>query len=244
MRYKKFKSPKMASSDNLVTMEPWALPFRPAFADSWLSEAFARDTETLTKALQKSLSGHSDNVSSEMINPFYQPETTPVHTPTVSGGSENETAVSKRRGAVAGVGVNGGKIAKRKSRASKRSTTTFITADPANFRQMVQQVTGVRFGGHGQLPVTPVVKPEPQRAVNRLQTGCLPTLDTSAFLLGAINHHHQQQQQVGPDSSLVGQPQVAVSIPPPPPPVMAADGGSAGFDFESFCIFPTLESWN
>ncbi|KAL3533392.1 hypothetical protein ACH5RR_006913 [Cinchona calisaya] len=227
----------MASSDNLATMEPWA--FRPTFADSWLTEAFARDTDTLTKALQKSLSSPSDNISSEMINPFYQPETTQLHTPTVSGSSENESAVSKRRNAVPAVGVNGGKIAKRKSRASKRNTTTFITADPANFRQMVQQVTGVRFGGNGQLPVTPVLKPEPQRPANRLQTGCLPTLDTSAFLLDPTNQHHQ----LGTTSGLLVQPQVAVSITAPPPPVVVTDGGSTGFDFESFCNFPTLESW-
>lgn len=238
----------MASSDNLVAMEPWA--FRPTFADSWLNDAFARDTETLTRALQKSLSSHSDNVSSEM-NPFYQSETTPVQTPTVSGGSENETAVSKRRSSAGnGVGgVNGGKITKRKSRASKRSTTTFITADPANFRQMVQQVTGVRFGGNCQLPVNPVLKPEPQRPpVNRLQAGCLPTLDTSAFLLDLSTNNQQQQQhhhhQAGSAPGLVVQPQVAVSIAPPPSPAVVADGVSSGFDFESFCTFPTLESWN
>ncbi|KAI5659698.1 hypothetical protein M9H77_28491 [Catharanthus roseus] len=224
----------MASSDNLVSMDAWG--FRPTFTDPWLSEAFARDTETLTKALQKSLSGgNSDNVSSEMINPFnYKPDTStsPIQTPTVSGGSENETVVSKRRiGAT--VGVNGGKISKRKSRASKRTTTTFITADPANFRQMVQQVTGIRFGGNGQLPVTTILKPEP----HRLQTGCLPTLDTSAYLLD------QQNLMVSTSSSLMVQPHISASIPPPPTPSMVmTDGGSAGFDFGSFCSFPTLES--
>lgn len=231
----------MASSDNLISLEPsWA--FRPTFADSWLTEALARDTETLTRALQKSLSNQSDNVSSEMINPFYHPETTPVQTPSVSGGSENETAVSKRRSS--GVGVNGGKITKRKSRASKRATTTFITADPANFRQMVQQVTGVRFGGNGQLPITTVLKPEPQRPPTRIQSGCLPTLDTSAFLLDPAINQQGHHLQVGPASGLVVQPQVAVSIAPPPPAsALLADSGSVGFDFESFCSFPTLESW-
>ncbi|CAI9099401.1 OLC1v1036216C1 [Oldenlandia corymbosa var. corymbosa] len=229
----------MASSDNLVTMEPsWA--FRPTFADSWLTEAFARDTETLTRALQKSLSNHSDNLSSEMINPFYPPETTTaaVHTPTVSGGStENETAASKRKNGLGG--VNGGKITKRKSRASKRSTTTFITADPANFRQMVQQVTGVRFGGNGGhlLPatLTTVLKPEPHRPVNRIQSGCLPTLDTSAFLLDPSNQQPQGHR------SLVAPPQATAT---PPATVVLPEGGSVGFDFQSLCSFPTLESWN
>ncbi|KAL3534777.1 hypothetical protein ACH5RR_003238 [Cinchona calisaya] len=216
----------MASFDNLLTMETWA-DFRPTFSDSWLNEAF------LAKVLQKSFSSHSDNnVSSEMINSLYQPEATS----TISGGSENETAVSKRRNTGNGVGgVKGGKITKRKSRPLKRTTTTFITADPENFREMVQQMTGVRFGGNGQLPVTPVLKPEPQRPVTGLQTGCLPTLDTSAFLL---NQTDKQQHQVGPISGLVVQPQVAVSITPP---TGVADGGSAGFDFQTFCSFPALE---
>ncbi|EPS66174.1 hypothetical protein M569_08603 [Genlisea aurea] len=36
-----------------------------------------------------------------------------------------------------------GRIAKRKSRATRKEVTMFIVADPANFRQMVQQVTGI-----------------------------------------------------------------------------------------------------
>ncbi|KAL3357664.1 hypothetical protein AABB24_018066 [Solanum stoloniferum] len=205
----------MASSDNLMTMEPWA--FRSAFADSWFSDVFTRETETLTKVLQKSA--------------FPEPETKPVQTSTGSGrtnsgGSENETTgFSNRRSKV---GVNG-KITKRKSRALRRNTTTYITADVDNFREMVQQVTGVSFGGgDGQLPVAHVLKPEPQRVVNRLQPGCfLPTLDTSAFLLD-----HVTQQSMEP---MLVQPQTAADV--------VVDGGSCGFDFSSFSAFPTLESF-
>jgi hypothetical protein len=139
-----------------------------------------------------------------------------------------------------------GKVSKRKSRASKRSQTTFITADPANFRQMVQQVTGVRFG-NSQVSMVPVLKPEPQRPGGRLLVGSgyLPTLDTSAFLLD----HHQQQLQhhvvtgstsgsstgpdFGPGPNLFTQP-------------MVGDVGvhsSSGLDFGTFSSFPTLESW-
>ena len=212
----------MASSENLASMEPWS--FRPTFADSWISEAYARDTDTLTRALQKTLSSHSDYFSGagdSAVSPFFKSESLSVQTPSGSG-SELETATPKRRNAAGGVA--GGKISKRKSRASKRATTTFITADPANFRQMVQQVTGVRFPG-GHMPVNPVLKPEPQRAFNRLQ-GCLPTLDTSAFLL---DHH----------LPAVSQPAMTVAQP-----TMVAEGGGGGFDFESFSSFPTLESWN
>lgn len=216
----------MASSENLVSVDPWM--FRQTFADSWISEVFARDTETLTKALQKSISNHPDAVACDTFAPFLndllKPE--PAQTPSGSGvsGSDHETA-PKRRPAVPG--ATGAKITKRKSRASKRSQTTFITADPANFRQMVQQVTGVRFG-HSQLPVNPILKPEPKRPVNRL-ISCLPTLDTSEFLLD-----HHQQHVVGPATATQG----AMTFQP-----VGADGGSTGLDFETFPSFPTLESW-
>lgn len=230
----------MVSSNNFLTME---LPriLQPTFADPWLSESFYKDAEIFTKALQQSVSNQSGNLSGADFKPFFKPETTTMatpevqtHTPTVSGGStESEAAMSKRR-KTTGVGVNGGgKVTKRKSRASKRTTTTFIAADPANFRQMVQQVTGVRFGADHGLPFPAVYKPEPQRLGNDgMQTGFLPTLDTSAFLLNQP-----------PD--VVYQPQAAVSVPPLPPPPSATvdDGGSAGgFDFDFFCNFPILES--
>ncbi|GFZ09355.1 VQ motif-containing protein [Actinidia rufa] len=204
-------------ADNLASMEPWT--FRPSFADTWISEAFARDTETLTKALQKSLSTRSHA-------PFFTPET-PLPPPppvlqTMSGsGSDPETPASKHRSSSIPVNGNSVRPTKRKSRASKRTTTTFITADPANFRQMVQQVTGVRFGGQ-QMAVSPVLKPEPQRPV--VSQGCLPTLDTSAFLL-------EQVVSVRPSLNVV------------PPALVGEGGGGGGFDFESFSSFPTLESW-
>uniref|UniRef100_A0A5B6ZWA9 VQ domain-containing protein n=1 Tax=Davidia involucrata TaxID=16924 RepID=A0A5B6ZWA9_DAVIN len=220
------------TSENLASLEPWI--FRPTFPDSWISEAFARDTETLTKALQKSLSNHSEMImsssSSDAISPFFNlvnHETATAQTPTFSG-SDAETGEAKRRNPIPVVA--NGKTTKRKTRASKRTktTTTFITADPANFRQMVQQVTGVRFG---HMPVAPVLKPEPQRPVNRLQ-GCLPTLDTSAFLL--------DQYQMGPTS--VAMAAVEQSSHNVPPPAVVDDGG-VGLDSDSFSNFPTLESW-
>ncbi|KAL0453284.1 UNVERIFIED_CONTAM: Calmodulin-binding protein 25 [Sesamum latifolium] len=189
----------MASSDNLMTMmeQPWS--FRLPFADAWISDIYTKETDTLTKALQKSFdatSSDGDAFSTEMVESlFAKPEVTPLQTPTASGGSENEAPVSKQRRSVP--------------------------------RAMVQQVTGVRFGGlNGQLPMAPVLKPEPHRVVSRLQpSSALPTLDTSAFLLD------------GSTSSLVAQ--------LPPPSTVVAEGGAtaSGLEFESFCSFPTLESW-
>ncbi|KAH6818657.1 hypothetical protein C2S51_002260 [Perilla frutescens var. frutescens] len=211
------------ASDNLMAMEqPWM--FRPTFADAWIADIFTKETDTLTKALHKSISTTSsdgDAFSSEMVESlFAKPEiAAPLHTPTASGGSENDAPASKQRRSI----PPSGRVTKRKSRASKRATTTFITADPANFRQMVQQVTGVRFGGlNGQLPVAPVLKPEPQRAINRIQqASALPSFDTSGFFLD------------GSAASLTGQTN------------MADYGGpsATGIDFDSVCSFPTLESW-
>ncbi|KAJ0042003.1 hypothetical protein Pint_18411 [Pistacia integerrima] len=218
----------MTSSENLP-----ALTASWAFRDPWFSEVSAHETETLTKALQKTFSTSTTNFNnnsvseafaSDFISPFVNPET-----PTVSNvsGSDPETSLPKRqRNGVSG--PNSGKISKRKSRASKRTQTTFITADPANFRQMVQQVTGAKYG-NSQGSVPSILKPEPQRLGGRLPGighggGCLPTLDTSAFLLD----HHQQQVAMGSGSG---------------PTSVMGDGGSSGYDFDALSSFPTLESW-
>ncbi|GMI79608.1 hypothetical protein like AT3G56880 [Hibiscus trionum] len=181
----------MASSENQSSIE--TPTFHSTFADSWITEAFSRDNQALTIALQKS-------ISDSLVNPVAWP--TPETSP-------------KRQRTVFTPPSPTGKVSKRKPRASKRSQTTFITADPANFRQMVQQVTGVGFGD-GHMPVSPVLKPEPHRPGNRLLNGAgpgfLPTLDTSAVLLD-----HQQSFS----GAVVG----------------------SSLDCEIFPSFPTLESW-
>ncbi|KAJ1404510.1 hypothetical protein SESBI_26495 [Sesbania bispinosa] len=241
----------MASSQNIASIEPWM--FRPSVTDSWLTEFITRDAETLTKALQKSISSTPEDTISPFSN-FVRTDDSVLAaaapapntpTPTVSSlsGSDQESAPKRHR-------VAAGKISKRKSRTSKRSQTTFITADPANFRQMVQQVTGVRFGG-SHMPMAPaVLKPEPQRAMGiaggrfpAAGAGCLPTLDTSAFLL---DHQQQRQEVVGPISA-----GPEISGPGPLPfgqsvgaldAAAAASFASAGLDFDPFSSFPTLES--
>ncbi|KAL3637088.1 hypothetical protein CASFOL_019387 [Castilleja foliolosa] len=219
----------MASSDNMMTMEqPWS--FRPAFADAWVSDYFSKETDTLTKALQMSFADTSSDGDGGVFSPagmvesiLMKPDAPPLQTPTGSGCSENEAfvaaAVSKPRRSLP---PSGGRVAKRKSRASKRATTTFINADAANFRQMVQQVTGVGFAGGLPAANSAILKPEPHRLMNRVQIGGggLPTFDPSSFLLD------------GPASNMVAQPPTAAT---------GADGN--GIDFDSFYSFPTLESW-
>ncbi|KAI4386604.1 hypothetical protein MLD38_004522 [Melastoma candidum] len=53
---------------------------------------------------------------------------------------------------------------RRKPRTTKRSNTTFIAADAANFRQMVQQVTGVRFDNPSAAFASSLLRPEALRA--------------------------------------------------------------------------------
>ncbi|XP_047940260.1 calmodulin-binding protein 25-like [Salvia hispanica] len=165
----------MASYDHLLAEQPWS--YRPAYPDTWLSDLFTMENETLTKALHTSISGAE--ISSGMLHSVYsKADTTPVHTPTVSGVSENEALVSKQRRVAP---ISGGRVAKRKARPSKRAaTTTFYNADPENFMWMVQEVTGAKIGG-SSASASAVSRPEPRRAADGF-----PTLDTSAaFMLDA-----------------------------------------------------------
>lgn len=88
----------------------------------------------------------------------------------------------------------GGRAGNRRSRASKRAPTTYISTDPANFRLMVQQITGVQAepvsldasvllaaadtspaGAFGN-PLPPAV-PFDDAALHHQQP-CFPTLDS------------------------------------------------------------------
>ncbi|KAG6411104.1 hypothetical protein SASPL_129178 [Salvia splendens] len=162
----------MASYDHLLAEQQWS--YRPVYPDTWLSDLFTIENETLTKALHTSISGAE--ISSGMLHSVYSKAET---TPTVSGVSENEALVSKQRRRVAPIA--GGRVGKRKPRPSKRAaTTTFYNADPENFMWMVQEVTGAKIGG-SSASTSAVSRPEPRRAAEGF-----PTLDTSAaFMLDA-----------------------------------------------------------
>ncbi|KAI9121576.1 hypothetical protein K1719_008609 [Acacia pycnantha] len=227
----------MASSHNLASIEPWTL--RTTFADSFFPETFACDYETLTKALQKSLSG---STTSDTASPFLNlinPDMTPSSTV-----SDQETAPKRQRSSVLSAT---GKVSKRKPRTSKRSHTTYIAADPLNFRQLVQQVTGVRLD-NSQMPMAPILKPEPQRPRSRLPSGelFLPTLDTSSFFL---DHQQQKEETVG--SNPAAGPTIPGPVPltfePPVVGVVDADLNSPASEFDAYLNFsthfPTLESW-
>ncbi|CAA0832879.1 VQ motif-containing protein [Striga hermonthica] len=195
----------MAYYENLMAEQPWQ--YRPAFGDAWYTGEFGDGADPLAAALRSSFSGDS---SAEVLE-------SPATIPTASGGSEADFAAPKRRRVADGVPPSG-RVSKRKPRGSKRSAkTTFIVADPENFRRMVQQVTGVKLGLGGAADLAPALGEDRIGGVVDLDGG-LPTLNSSAFL-----------------------PEPPVSQPSP-----VADGGGAAAErlFDSFCSFPTLESWS
>lgn len=111
----------------------------------------------------------------------------------------------------------GSPLGKRKSRASTRRASTFISVDPADFRRMVQQVTGFRLDAGSA--AGPVLRPERFRpGGGQLYPALLPTLDSSAFAVGwtaLADPKDMNRSRVEP--------------------VMD--------EFEPFTGFPTLESW-
>lgn len=174
------------------------------------SSFFSRDNEALTRALQISISEPNTTINS----PCSSISTSDSILNTIQWVDPTQPIETRP---VKGTLVPSGRVTKRKSRASKRSQVTYINADPANFRQMVQQVTGIHF--EPGLVDAPLLKPEPQRMPVMIQQGCLlPTLDTSAHMLNQAR-----------ESSLAA-------------PVRA-ERTVTGFGLEPGMSFPTLESW-
>ncbi|RWW22474.1 hypothetical protein GW17_00013330 [Ensete ventricosum] len=158
-------------AENCCGLDPWT--YRP---HACISEAvFARENDALTKALQISLLSDAAASSSSSAVPSRD------STSLAAASFLLPFAPDLPRGR----DPPSGRIAKkRKSRATNRSLTTYITADPANFRQLVQQVTGTGpLDGAG----LPVDLPTAAAAAAVLQGSCLlPTLDTSAFFLDRV----------------------------------------------------------
>ncbi|XP_062197814.1 calmodulin-binding protein 25-like [Phragmites australis] len=128
------------------------------------------------------------------------------------------------------------RAAKRRPRPSRRLPTTYISADLASFRRMVHQVTGA-----DDLPLPPpevLHRPAPTRKALGPGTGALvlPTLDTSAFLLGTAGVPARAGALC--DAS-------AVLAPAPALEVEADGGGGPAYNSSAGnCGFPTLDSWD
>ncbi|XP_066334677.1 calmodulin-binding protein 25-like [Miscanthus floridulus] len=135
---------------------------------------------------------------------------------------------------------------RRRPRPSRKVPTTYITADPTSFRRMVHQVTGADDLLPPLAPPPPpheassLCRPAPYRAAAR---GALPTLDTSALLLG-IGGSGSARRTTGPAASVrpaaaevdVGAGGGGVSVGLGGAGYSSSDCGGAGF--------PTLESWD
>ena len=207
-------------ADNCSVLDPWVYHS----VSAWISEVSARENAAVAMALQISLSdtttsssssssaASADTLSSPLL--LLQHQLTPPSCSSASG-----DATLRRRNAL-GPALQG-RVSKRKSHASKRSATTYISADPIDFQEVVQRATGFRLAGE------PLVKPEPVRSAAgdraALQQIRLPTLDTSVSFL---------------DTGAVGIPSGGFSSGSPPP-AYAPD-----FDFDPLLpAFPTLDSW-
>ncbi|VAI15864.1 calmodulin-binding protein 25-like [Triticum urartu] len=126
------------------------------------------------------------------------------------------------------------RVARRRPRPSRRLPTTYISADPAEFRRMVHQVTGadelllppVQQQAEGPLLPKLAARAAPSSAGGAL---LLPTLDTSSFLLGGC--------RARPSTARTG----AMPAPTTPDGSLPLDSTSGG---SSSCGFPTLESWD
>ncbi|XP_018732243.2 calmodulin-binding protein 25 [Eucalyptus grandis] len=216
-----------SSSDPIASLD--APGFRPSPSSSvdpsWL---LPRGAEALTRSLLRSLT-EPETPSAFFFDPeSTAPPSASAAAAAAAASSFDPEAAARKRPRTAGPSRK-----KRKSRSSNRSQTTFIAADAANFRRMVQQVTGVKLGGpHAFVP--PVTKPEPQqRAGCRFPVGggLLPNLDASSSLLvGGVGG---------------GGPEGPLCFPAPAAATAAAAevGGAGGLGFDSFACFPTLDSW-
>ncbi|PUZ57192.1 hypothetical protein GQ55_5G409100 [Panicum hallii var. hallii] len=194
--------------------------------------AAAFENEALTSALRASMApAHAYTAAA---SPFSSPATPSSSTTSsaselLSGGHDAPAPSSGRAGpppARALKGPKAGRVSKRKPRTSRRPQTTYITADPANFRRMVQEITG--------LPASAPAAPEAAAAAAPSWTPApsfvLPTLDTSAFLLldraaPALEDRSSSRGYV-PAATAAGN-----------------DDSSALLEMEAMIDFPTLESW-
>lgn len=228
-----------ASSDNLIaSIDPFFI--RHSFSDYfWPSHS---DNDSLSKSIyddhdfnnvllpqQQSDHHHNQYLNHQQQSDFEQKQYKPTTTQSLTPSSDLEaSATPKRRTTTSS--VNGKiRITKRKSRATKKNQTTFITADPSNFRQMVQQVTGIRFDSTtSTLPplLSHYVKPEIHRPIGRY---------TSSFF-------SDQSQSLISDRSIYGGGGLnSVNT-------FAGQSGnviesSYGASTDGFACFPTLESW-
>ncbi|WVZ71596.1 hypothetical protein U9M48_020166 [Paspalum notatum var. saurae] len=177
-------------------------------SQAWLrAPAAAFENEALTSALRASMApapAHAATaaaVSSALSSPTTPSSSTSSASELLSsggGGHDAPAPASTKPGgglpARALAGPKGGRVAKRKPRPSRRAQTTYITADPADFRRMVQEITGLPVPGPSSCSSFPAAASASSDAGAGVAPSSwtpapacvLPTLDTSAFLLERV----------------------------------------------------------
>ncbi|CAO2203220.1 unnamed protein product [Urochloa humidicola] len=211
--------------------------------------AAAFENEALTSALRASMApAHGSPAAAEAFSSPATPSssTTSSASELLSSGHDAPAPASRpaapagRPPARASKGPKGG-VTKRKPRPSRRAQTTYLAADPANFRRMVQEITGLPVPGPAvsspaASEAAAAAAPAPSWTPVPAPAFVLPTLDTSAFLL---------------DSATAAQevPEAKCSSGSAPAAAAAKAAGdhdsSAMLEMEAMIDFPfpTLESW-
>ncbi|CAO2184918.1 unnamed protein product [Urochloa humidicola] len=211
--------------------------------------AAAFENEALTSALRASMApAHASPAATAKA--FYSSPSTPSSSTSSasellssSGGHDTPAPASRPAAADARPpparalkGPKEGRVGKRKPKPSRRAQTTYITADAANFRRMVQEITGLPVPG-GPASSSPAASVAAAAAPSWTPVPApsfvLPTLDTSAFLL---------------DSATAAVPEAKCSSGSASTATAAAAGdrdSSALLEMEAMIDFPfpTLESW-
>ncbi|KAG2596883.1 calmodulin-binding protein 25-like [Panicum virgatum] len=233
---------------------PTPAPTHAAAASHYCSfPAAAFENKALTSALRASMApahAYTSTAAAE-ASPFSSPAT-PSSSTTSSASellSSGHDAPAPSSGPAARPpparalkGPKAGRVSKRKPRPSRRPPTTYITADPANFRRMVQEITGLPAPVPG--PSSAAAPAAPERAVAAFSwtpapSFVLPTLDTSAFLL-------LDRAAPAPEvksSSRGYAPAATCTAPAAAAAAAGKDDSSALLEMEAMIDFPTLESW-
>ncbi|GJN06310.1 hypothetical protein PR202_ga24027 [Eleusine coracana subsp. coracana] len=211
---------------------------------SWLFPAAAFENEALTSALRASMSPAIANSSPSSSA-----------SDLLSGGCHDAPAPASRPFVVLpparGAGPKpAGRVAKRKPRPSRRPPPTYIVADPANFRRMVQEVTGFPVAClHEAAALQPASSTEPTSWTTPPPACMLPTLDTSAFLL---DREVATPARVAEDKTSSESASPSMAVTAPAAVVVEDDRDSSVFqELEAIACapafladdFPTLESW-
>ncbi|RRT33994.1 hypothetical protein B296_00055937 [Ensete ventricosum] len=121
------------------------------------------------------------------------PHLMPPPSPLAAASGSSATVDGPAKGAAAqqpGVEGRVSKPVRRRSRASRRTPTTMLNTDTANFRTMVQQFTGIPSG-----PYSSAYRPGGGSISNFGYNFNEPIHQTTSMTLGQLRQQQQQQQQ-------------------------------------------------